>query len=66
MLLVYDKASLDTPPGEFKNIGEDSRERGIYEVYKKDGGKITVNRRYSDIERLDEQLIPFCKETPNW
>jgi hypothetical protein len=66
MLLVYDKASLNTPPGEFKNIGEDTRESGIYEVYKKDGGKITVNRRYTDIERLDEQLIPFCKETPNW
>ena len=66
MLLVYDKDSRNTPPGEFGNIGEDTRDRGIYEVYKKDGGKITVSRRYTDIERLDEQLIPFCNETPNW
>ncbi len=66
MLLVYDKASLNTPPGEFGNLGEDTKDRGIYEVYKKDGSKITVSRRYTDIERLDEQLIPFCNETPNW
>lgn len=66
MLLVYDKASLNTPPSEFGNLGEDTRDRGIYEVYKKDGSKITVSRRYTDIERLDEQLIPFCDETPNW
>ncbi len=66
MLLVYDKASLNTPPGKFGNPGEDTKDRGIYEVYKKDGSKITVSRRYTDIERLDEQLIPFCNETPNW
>jgi hypothetical protein len=66
MLLVYDKASRNTPPSEFGNIGEDTRDRGIYEVYKKDGSKITVSRRYTDIERLDERLIPFCNETPNW
>lgn len=66
MLLVYDKASRGTPPGEFGNLGEDTRERGIYEVYKKDGSKITVSRKYSDIERVDERLIPFCNETPNW
>ncbi|HLL75617.1 MAG TPA: hypothetical protein VK421_10170 [Pyrinomonadaceae bacterium] len=65
-LLVYDKASRNTPPGEFGNIGEDTRDRGVYEVYKKDGGKITVGRKYADIERLDERLIPFCNETPNW
>ena len=65
-LLVYDKASLNTPPSEFKNLGEDTEERGIYEVYKKDGSKITVSRRYTDIERLDERLIPFCDEAPNW
>ena len=65
-LLVYDKASRGTPPGEFGNLGEDTRDRGIYEVYKKDGSKITVSRRYSDIERLDERLIPFCNESPNW
>ncbi len=65
-LLVYDKASLNTPPSEFGNSGQDTKQRGIYEVYKKDGSKITVNRRYADIERLDEQLIPFCDETPNW
>jgi hypothetical protein len=65
-LLVYDKASRNTPPGEFGNLGEDTKERGIYEVYRTDGGKITVSRRYSDIERLDERLIPFCDETPNW
>lgn len=65
-LLVYDKASLNTPPGRFGNLGEDTRERGVYEVYKKDGSKITVGRRYTDIERLDERLIPFCNETPNW
>lgn len=65
-LLVYDKASLNTPPGEFGNLGEDTEERGVYEVYRKDGGKITVGRRYTDIERLDERLIPFCSETPNW
>ena len=65
-LLVYDKASLNTPPSEFGNLGEDTKERGIYEVSRKDGSKITVSRRYADIERLDEQLIPFCNETPNW
>lgn len=66
MLLVYEKASLHTPPGEFGKLGEDTQERGIYEVYKKDGSKITVSRRYTNIERLDEQLIPFCNETPDW
>ena len=66
MLLVYDKGSLNTPPAEFRNLGEDTRDRGIYEVYKKDGGKITVSRRYTDVERLDERLIPFCSETPHW
>jgi hypothetical protein len=65
-LLVYDKASLNTPPSEFGNLGEDTRDRGIYEVYKKDGSKITVSRRYTNIERLDERLIPFCNETPDW
>ena len=65
-LLVYDKASLNTPPREFGNLGEDTEERGIYEVARKDGSKITVSRRYTDIERLDEQLIPFCNETPHW
>lgn len=65
-LLVYDKASLNTPPSEFGNLGEDTAERGIYEVYRKDGGKITVSRRYTDIERLDERLIPFCDKAPNW
>jgi hypothetical protein len=66
MLLVYDKASRNTPPGEFRNVGEDTKETGIYEVYKKDGSKITVSRRYSNIKRLDERLIPFCNETPHW
>ncbi|HEV2799787.1 MAG TPA: hypothetical protein VGW12_04775 [Pyrinomonadaceae bacterium] len=66
MLLVYDKASRSTPPGEFGNLGEDTKERGVYEVYKNDGSKITISRRYTDIERLDERLIPFCVETPDW
>lgn len=66
MLLVYDKASRNTPPSEFGNLGEDTRDRGIYEVYKKDGSKITVSRRYAGIGRLDERLIPFCTETPDW
>ena len=66
VLLVYDKASLNTPPSEFRNLGEDTKDRGIYEVYKKDGSKIIVSRRYINIERLDEQLIPFCNEAPNW
>ncbi len=66
MLLVYDEASRKTPPSEFGSIGEDTRDRGVYEVYKQDGSKIIVSRRYTDIERLDEQLIPFCHETPNW
>ncbi|HEX8190271.1 MAG TPA: hypothetical protein VF586_18080 [Pyrinomonadaceae bacterium] len=66
LMLVYDEAGRNTPPGEFGNLGEDTRERGVYEVYRKDGGKITVSRRYVDIERLDERLIPFCDETPNW
>lgn len=65
-LLVYDQASRNTPAGEYGKLGEDTKERGIYEVYKRDGSKITVSRRYSDIERLDERLIPFCSETPNW
>ena len=66
VLLVYDKASRNTPPGEFGNIGEDTRDRGVYEVYKQDGSKITVGRRYAEVERLDERLIPFCHETPRW
>ena len=66
MLLVYDKASRNTPPSEFRSLEEDTKERGIYEVYKNDGNKITVSRRYADIERLDEQLITFCDEAPNW
>ncbi len=66
MLLVYDKASRNTPPSEFGSIGEDTRDRGVYEVYKQDGGKITVSRRYTDVERLDERLIPLCDETPQW
>lgn len=65
-LLVYDKASRNTPPGEFGNLGEDTAERGVYEVYRKDGSKLTVSRRYTDIERLDERLIPLCNETPHW
>ena len=65
-LLVYDKASRNTPPGEFNSLGEDTKERGIYEVLKRDGNKITVGRKYADIERLDEKLIPLCKETPHW
>jgi len=65
-MLVYDKASLNAPPGEFGNLGEDTKERGIYEVYKRDGGKITVGRRYAEIGRLDERLIPFCNEAPDW
>ncbi len=66
VLLVYDKASLNTPPGEFRNLGEDTKQRGVYEVYKKDGSRITVGRKYADIGRLDERLIPFCSETPRW
>jgi hypothetical protein len=66
MLLVYDKASRNTPPNKFRDVGEDTRDRGVYEVYKKDGSKINVSRRYTDIEQLDEQLIPFCNEAPNW
>lgn len=66
MLLVYDKASLNTPPSEFGNLGEDTKDRGIYEVHKKDGSKVTVSRRYTDVERLDEKLIPLCNEVPNW
>lgn len=65
-LLVYDKASRNTPPGEFGNLGEDTRDRGIYEIYKKDGSKITISRRYKGIERIDERLIPFCDEAPHW
>ena len=66
VLLVYDKASRNTPPSEFGNLGEDTKERGIYEVYKKDGSKITVGRRYTNIKRLDEHLVSFCNESPNW
>jgi len=65
-LLVYDKSSLNTPPSEFRNLGEDTKQRGVYEVYKRDGSKIIVGRKYADIEPLDEKLIPFCKEAPNW
>lgn len=66
VLLVYDKASRGTPPSEFRNVGEDTKERGIYEVYKKDGSRVVVSRKYTDIERLDERLIPFCHESPDW
>jgi hypothetical protein len=66
VLLVYDKASLNTPPGQFGNLGEDTKERGIYEVYKKDGSKIIVSRKYTDVEQIDEKMIPFCNETPKW
>ncbi len=65
-LLVYDKASQNKRPSEFGDLGEDTKYRGIYEVYKKDGSKIRVSRKYADIERLDEQLIPFCDEAPVW
>lgn len=66
MLLVYNEASRNTPPREFGTIGVDTEDRGVYEVYKRDGGKITIRRRYTDVERLDERLIPLCKETPRW
>ena len=66
MVLTYGKASLNTPPSEFGNLDEDTQDIGIYEVYKKDGSKMTVSRRYTEIEKIDERLIPFCKETPNW
>ena len=66
MLLVYNKASLRMSPSEFRNSGEDTQYSGVYEVYKSDGSKIIVNRRYSDIDELDKRLIPFCKETPHW
>lgn len=66
VLLVYEKASRNTPPGEFGNTGEDTKDRGVYEVYKQDGSKITVGRRYTAVERLDERLIPFCDEPPRW
>lgn len=66
MLLVYDEEGIGAPPSEFGDIGEDTRERGLYEVYKKDGSKIIISRRYTDIERLDERLIPLCNETPAW
>lgn len=65
-LLVYDKASRGRPPSDYANLGEDTKERGIYEVYRTDGSKITISRRYTNIEQLDERLIPFCRETPNW
>jgi hypothetical protein len=65
-LLVYGRGSFNTPPGEFGSLGEDTRGRGVYEVSRKDGSKITVSRRYADVERLDERLIPFCNQTPNW
>jgi hypothetical protein len=65
-LLVYDKASLNMPPSEFSSLGEDTKQRGIYEVYKRDGSKIIVSRKYAGVERLDEQLVRFCKATPNW
>ena len=66
MLLVYDKASRNTPPSEYGSIGGDTEARGVYEVYKQDGSKITVGRRYTDVGRLDERLIPFCDEAPRW
>jgi hypothetical protein len=43
-LLVYDKASRNTPPSEFGNLGEDIREEGVYEVSRKDGSNITHSR----------------------
>jgi hypothetical protein len=38
-LPVYDKASLNAPPAEFGNLGEDIREGGVYEVSRKDGSE---------------------------
>ena len=52
-------------PRDFQDHG-DTKVGGIYEIYKKDGSKILVNRKYTDIEQLDERLIPFCREIPNW
>ena len=66
MLLAYNEASRNTRPSEFGSTGEDTGDRGVYEVYKRDGSKITVGRRYADIGRLDERLIPLCDETPRW
>jgi hypothetical protein len=48
VLLVYDKASHSRPPSEFGNVGEDTKESGIYEVYKKDGSRVIVSRKYTD------------------
>jgi hypothetical protein len=66
VLLVYDAASRNTPPSEFGKIGEDTKDRGVYEVYKRDGSKMNVSRRYSDVEQIDKRLVPFCKEAPQW
>ena len=57
---------MDVPPAGFAGSVADTKVSGYYEIFKKNGDKFTVGRRYVEIERLDERLIPFCPETPVW
>ena len=57
---------MDVPPAGFAGSAADTKVSGYYKIYKKNGDKFTVGRRYAQIERLDERLIPFCPETPVW
>jgi len=49
-------------PGDY--IPKAGEEIVFYAIHKKDGGKISVGRGYSDIERLDEILLPFWRAVP--
>lgn len=65
MLLTTPANRTAPSPLEFHEFG-DTRQGGIYEVDKKDGTRILISRQYSDIEKIDDALTPFCKEQPRW
>jgi len=65
VLLTTPANRSKTRPGDFGNFANNEY-GGIYEVHKKDGGKILVSRQYTEIDRIDSELIRFCKEVPSW
>jgi len=65
MLLTTPAKRSKTRPSDFRDFAN-TKYGGVYEVYKKDGSKILVSRQYTEIDRIDSELIRFCKEVPNW
>ena len=65
VLLTTPANRSKTRPGDFQDFANNEY-GGVYEVHKKDGSKILVSRQYTEIHRIDSELIRFCKEVPNW